>query len=452
MKRGDFLDTFRGQLSLRRHRFFRKIFLTYSDNFFSKKISTKKRLAKQKKFIEETFAQLKNFKRKNFKKEIACKLTFNCCGQNPPQAYNLTKNYLDLLSKKWVKENFNCFSRADLDRLPYLDDSQISYLFIEIQPWTISGNFNIEIMNFSDFLTDIAFAYEIKWGKYQKGISNGFEDKNNCLYEGSCHEYKSLLKNKEKIISEKGKKYFDNWLRFNKKECQNYLLRKNRIIDVNYMYGLLGYKKRHTSQYQKCNQSYKNGDKLNNLSKMLAEMNNTLDRLFEHASGHFTNRIPCHPLIIKIPKTGDLESVKAALRGKLQQFKREHELFSKLDIPVGLQIIYKPYLETKKDLDNLASIILPIFQDEFKPIYSEMIDTEKEIFDGNIADMIQDSKDAIPKTYHHSVPFYEIIRLPAASIEEAFLVFNFFSCRYYRNISLWREIEDIIDEGKERRE
>ena len=120
MKRGEYLDTAEGQVSLRRKRQLKRLqFMLDDQEPRSKKaISQREKVAFQKAIL----AKMTEQNRRHFRASIAIEFDFFPTQNDPPALHTMPKNYLDLLERPVVG------MQSRRKHIVFDNDRQVSYL------------------------------------------------------------------------------------------------------------------------------------------------------------------------------------------------------------------------------------------------------------------------------------------------------------------------------------
>lgn len=302
----------------------RQIILSFDGKIQSKKKTSQKKRSIIKKDLNQHFIDIR---RKAFTSEIYLKISYYYNDSNPPKAVNATKNMLDLMhvnvNQQNVRENIGVIRT----RLPYYDDSQVSFLSVRQYIETNSACAYVFIENFNNVL-----------------------------------QYANILRRLEEI------KTLDK-------------IDQDDDIDfmeqINYPIGSLGYK---IEMYQRQQSILKT----NQVQPFY------LDLLYKHNKykGKDTCFVDIlltilkYPIrvVVTIPKNkNEIIEQKKLVKKKLSEFKKQYPFFKALYGPIALSVFYRPKKEFDvKDIDNyLREIVSPCFEAEFKPP-SRMFDPTKE--------------------------------------------------------------------------
>ena len=163
------------------------------------------------------------------------------------------------------------------------------------------------------------------------------------------------------------------------------------------------------------------------------------------------NSLPIRVMLPGIPiREGETDAFKKKVRKSLMLFLSSHKILTPLRVPVILQAIYKPPEVPEnfyKDLDNIMRLILPIFNDIFKPPPSHLsVFNSAEIEDEYIKRRIE----ALPKSMPYSVVGYEIMGIPRRRNDDPS---GYITMGITANVntygSLWNKVDEIIRKWSE---
>jgi len=127
--------------------------------------------------------QMKLFKKTTLSQDIAVQIITYTTDKRSPEIDKWIKNIIDILHKTEYLEN-----SADKIFLPFNDDKQIKYLFVQYIYVGKSSSTHIDILPFSGFISDLHKAEEIN------------DNKRNYSFEHESN-YSDLIANKSRYLS-----------------------------------------------------------------------------------------------------------------------------------------------------------------------------------------------------------------------------------------------------------
>lgn len=438
MTKSEFLESPRGQHSRyvwRKWRSGRLLRLGLDHEPKSKKMPMKERVI----FQRDVASQLKQMKRAAFRGLIAAKFIISPTSKSPPHPQSIMKNLLDLLHKQYPG------SGVSKSELPFYDDSQIKYLSVVYSLRHSSPKIEATFAPMDFFLKDLSFANQILCNDFGD-FSDDYKKVLNEIGESRDYDYSRYqeeeqfdeeleelraLRNREGIYSEIDEDYYQSMSRFYAFRVQDYLLKGFRlsIRDIFYFYRAAGFAKpfsRHS----------------------FSDVDKRLQELAQHMCD-FTKRLPVRINLPQIPsQDGETPTFEAEVKRIMGAFSKRYSILQELQIPIGLEVIYKPpytSADFSKDLDNIMrEYILPPFNEYFKPPveYLANLDITKvkeEWMKGRI--------NAIPKSVRFSISRYDIMEVPRLPNDttDGYLCIGFSGHMFPEYSSIWDRIDTIID-------
>ncbi len=147
MRRGEFIETVEGQLSLRWKRKLRRFLVLMKQEPRSKgAITAEERLAFQRKLLKF----LSSRKRRPYRGPIVADLHFSTTAPNPPELHTLAKTYLDLM--QGAEPGLGTGKR----RLVCLDDRQVEVLSVSAHHAEGVPRIDIDVQPLADLRADLA--------------------------------------------------------------------------------------------------------------------------------------------------------------------------------------------------------------------------------------------------------------------------------------------------------
>ena len=375
-----------------KHKFYqinrREIILSFDKKIKSKENTSQNKRNIIKKDINQHFIDIR---RKAFTSKIYLRIVYYYNDSNPPTVVNATKNMLDLMHVNVNQQNSRENIGVIRTRLPYYDDSQVSFLSVRQYIETDSACSYVHIDNFNNVL-----------------------------------QYANILSRLEKTNS------IDN---------------NDQDDDIDFMeqindpVGSLGYK---IEMYQRQQSILKT----NQVKPFYLELLYNHNKYKKKGNGFVDILLPIlkYPIrvVVTIPKNkNEIVEQKKLVKKKLSQFKKQNPFFKFLYGPITLSVFYRPKKEVgAKDIDNyIREIISPCFESEFKPP-SRMFDpTKEELTAIKAADY--------RSNLNGHIMGYDILKLPNDdkhnANEEICIIGFHMECHSDVIGSLKEEIEEIID-------
>lgn len=174
MKRRDYLNTFEGQVRLRRKRQMNRLQFVFN----GQEPKSKNAISEEEKeaFQNTILTKMKEQQRRYFKASVALQFDFFPHKNNPPALHTMPKNYLDLLAKPVAGVT------STRKRLVFEDDRQVRYLAVKyhIQSNATEPSIWLKAAPFRDFVSDIALLKKIKDNEL-RSCSDGFFNRKSSL-------------------------------------------------------------------------------------------------------------------------------------------------------------------------------------------------------------------------------------------------------------------------------
>ena len=366
----------------------RQIIFSIDGKIKSKKNMSQKKRNIIKRDINHRFIDLK---RKAFTSNIYLRIDYYYNDSNPPTVVNATKNMLDLMHVNVNQENQNENMGVMRTRLPYYDDSQVSFLsvrqYIETdsaRSFVLIENYN-SVLQYANILSRLKSTNHIDGNRQDEAVD--FSEQIN--YPANSLGYKIEMYRRQK-----------------------------HILQTNQLQPLYLEILHNQNKYQR---------KGNFFSKLLLPI----------------LKYPIR-VSITIPQSkNDIAEQKELLKEKLAQFKKDYSLFHSLYGPIILSVFYKPKKNVDvKDIDNfIREIVAPCFEAEFKPPSRIFAPTKEEL------DKIKDV--GYCNNLNGHIMGYDILKLPnhdKHNEDEGVCIIGFHMESDLDVIgSLKNEIEEIID-------
>jgi len=333
------------------------------------KAQTKNKTEIQKEIIE----QMKIFKKSTLNKDIAVQIITYTTDKQSPGIDKWIKNIIDILHKTEYLQNSD-----DKKFLPFIDDKQIKYLFVQYIYAGDTSSTHIDILPFSGFISDIHKTEEIE----QDNRDDSYEHESN---------YQELIENKNRYISLLSEEAYNSMLKINLETEQRQF---GNLISINSHFIRTCFPKK--SEFNKDFKSI---------------YINWVDILL---------KTPIKLKLPGLPKHGseDIEiarKYKEQLRTELISYIEKYSIMKDLQGPIILSVVYRPAKKNiEKDIDNiLLEYIMPIANDILNPPASLYRITE-------FNDFISGKKKSTPlaKDKNGISIGYEIIRVPQFNSNE----------------------------------
>jgi len=427
MTTSEYLETPKGQYN----RYYWGKVHGYSYYIFDREPPGKAAKKPQKaKFQQEILEKMKEQNRRSYRSKIAAEIWLEPSSETPPHIHTAMKKLLDIFSTP-KKE-----SGIKRKGLIYQDDKQISYLSVRYHAGSEEKGIHAKFAPFRDFIANFKLAYDILSGDYDDYIDlSEFKREikelniysNDHYFSDPIEELRQYEDEKENYLKHLSKQAYNSMHLLKKMEAQEYLLDMSKL-SINNLYKIFN-----TSKL------FQKNPRIREISKIPAE---------------WVTKSPIRLELPELPtKDGQKKQYREKIRKSMRNSLNHYELLEPLYIPVIIEVIYKPPIDSAgfyKDLDNiLGDFIIPIFHDEFRPppIQGAIFNSTEYEEDAN--PMSYERKD-VPKSVPYSVAGYEIVEIPRDSIdkEDGFLVVGI-SPGSYASHSLWHKIDTVIEKWGE---
>jgi hypothetical protein len=333
-----------------------------------------------------------------YRGNVFLQMDFYSSAKDPPAIYRLPKNYLDLLGKP--RDD----SGIDRTRLLYRDDRQVKALIVRYHLGDRSSNPGVWVSAepFRDFLADVDlvkrvslddFENERDWWRglsadeFRDGPSHRSED---CDREG-FRQLADFERDRECVLRHLGNDAYESLREMLRMSAhQEILQQRDRLICP----GVL-----HAFQNTPRNNGKPHGAFLNQLTFQMRNM--TLGSPFTLELHHAPHR------------KGDGDAFKVALRTALNGFKKSYHFLFPLASTLNVTILMIPPKDGGKDLDNLATLILPALHEIWAPpsSFAHAYNTDR-IMDKSIREYWENARNQLPKALKHSIIEYRAFELP----------------------------------------
>lgn len=284
--------------------------------------------------------QMKSFEKVTLSQDIAVQIITYTTDKRSPGIDKWIKNIIDILHKTEYLEN-----TADKIFLPFSDDKQIKYLYVQYFYAGKSSRTHIDILPFSGFISDLHKAEEI--------IGN----KRDYSYEHESN-YSDLITNKSRYLS------------FFSEEAYNSMLKTSLETEQRKFGNLISIR---SHFIRTC------FPKRNKLSKSLKSIYQDWAEMLL--------KTPIKLKLPGLPKNGNedkeiVKKYKEQIRIELTNYINKYSIMKNLQGPIILSVIYRPAKKKiEKDIDNiLLEYIMPVANDILNPPASLYRITEYEDF------------------------------------------------------------------------
>lgn len=425
----DYLQTPKGQLG--RHSW-RRVHGLQRFRFASEPKS-KNGMSRQEKldFQRHIYAHMRKYHRRAYRGRVCAQFSMDPTENNPPHIHTATKNLVDLFGRP--------LDGSGLERkgLIYGDDRQIAYLAATYNLGNTEPCIRVGFYPFRYFVADLELASNILAGTYDddrlpwdRRLSESTNDDLDDLELDS--DFEEWTKNREATVRLVGANVYNAMVQYYMFRHQERFLRLSglRIKDINILYRSVGLTQEKV--------------RFEHLSQWAQSMSKSLGRWVIDS-----------PLKIRLPQLpmseGETNEFKSAIRNELRAFKVKHPLLQRLQWPVGLELLYKPPVSSRgfqKDLDNIARLIVPVFNEEFRPppSFFSSINDIPDLLDGRKREQLR----ALPKSVRYSVVRYEVFEVPRSAFDdqEGFLCLGVTGGNHcYR--TMWDRVEGVIHDWRE---
>lgn len=348
MKRGDYLNTIKGQISLRWRRQCNELRF-HLDGHEPK---SKNGISQEEKsdFQCSILEKLKTSNRRHYRKAVALEFDFFPAENDPPAIHNLPKNYLDLLSKPVDG------ARTKRQYILFRDDRQVSYLAVRYHIATEKKNTGIWIRTapYRDFLAELKLLNMIHLDAFQPLSDTSWlereslswdelnkEDNNDVFFDTPMDRLLEHEREKSFWISRFGEEVYESWRQMYLMDLQQHMLKTLALTP----------------------------DRLVHLMTPL--FSDTSVDLRTDIQAELRKLLISSPLTIDLRhsdlKEGESSEYKQFVRQAIASFRQRYKRLFPLRAQVGVTVLFQPPAVGNIDLDNLARRIVPFVNDELKP-------------------------------------------------------------------------------------
>lgn len=344
--------------------------------------------------------QMKLFQKTTLVKDIAVQIITYTTDKRSPGIDKWVKNIIDILHKTDYLENVE-----DKIFLPFADDKQIKYLFVQYIYAGKSSSTHIDILPFSGFISDLHKANEV-------------ESNNKDYFYEHENNYSDLIVNKDKYMSFLSEEAYNSMLITSLETEQRQF---GNLISINSHFIRTCFPKR------------------GKFTKYLKSIN--------HDWAEALLKTPIKLKLPGLPSNGSedkeiAKKYKEQIRIELENYISKYSIMKNLQAPIILSIIYRPAKKKiEKDIDNiLLEYIMPVANDILNPPASLYRITEYKDFSSNETLSAPLSKDKNGISIG-----YEILRVPQFTDNENGEIFLTFKLSSYEE-SILDNAQKIIDE------
>ncbi len=441
LEKGEYLESPKGQYNRYSwRRWYRRLYLDFSIEPQSKNaMSLADKIKLQREIVSQMeLSQITHSRRRAFQGPIAVSFSLSSTSKTPPHIHTAMKNLLDLFGKPLPE------SGIKRKGLAYYDDKQIKYLSVGYNVTEGEPKIRATIAPLEHFLTDIAFADRIlndEWdleidsrsdyNKFLREIGESdeddyFEDEFDNAYE----HFRAVSDKKGAWATVEDERDYKMLLRHAQVDVQKYYLKnyKIRLEEIYHLYRATGLAKSYVSY----------GD--SSFNETMRQHSVAMCKIFEK----FSMRINL-PGIPK--KAGETKAFKEQVREMMQHFAEKRLALAPLQIPIGLEVIFKPPKASEgfsKDLDNIMRLVLPIFHEIFEPPVTPLANVNEDDIN---SPLLEEIIKGIPKSVRRSVARYDIMEVPRheGDDDDGCLNLGIFGDIAPSVYSIWNRMDDVID-------
>ena len=426
MKRGDYLKTVEGQISLKHRRQRNKLYFIL-DGYEprSKNAITE---AKKIEFQSAILADMARHGRRHFTAPVALEFEFRPTEDDPPAIHTMPKNYLDLLQKR-VKG-----LKTKRERLVLKDDRDVYYLAVQynIGPERSQPHIWKKAAPYRDFVAEMALIEKVQHNNL-KHVDNGPFSRRASVSWDELAEDDDLISSRndayERLKEHESRKQF--WVsHFG--EASYKAIREMHIRDL---------------QDEILKILTLTTDKLISL---LSPLFSRRASIFDKLNAAVRDMLISEPFTINLNhsnlRPGESSRYRAFVKETMAVFKEDHGVLFPLKTQAGITILFQPPECGSIDLDNLARRIVPFVNEELKPP-SNLIMTfnAEQLPDPELRKWYQERQMAMKRMPKHSITHYQVIQLPRLSgdSEHGFVRLILESGEGFE--TLWRKIDTLAD-------
>lgn len=337
---------------------------------------------------QEIIKQMKVLRKNTLSSDLAVQIITYTTDKRSPGIDKWAKNIIDILHKPEYLINSD-----EQIFLPFIDDKQIKYLYVQYIYAGDSSNTHITILPFTGFISDLHLVNEID----NKNKQMTFEPESN---------YHELLVDRDKYLSFLSEKAYNSLLKMNLETEQRQF---GKIVSLNPHFIRTCFPKK-----------------------------NSFNKYFKNTNQEWAEVLLKTPIKLKLPglpKNGSedkeiSQNYKEKIRLELKKYIEKYTIMKDLQGPIIVSVIYRPAKnKIEKDIDNiLLEYVMPIVNDVLNPPASLHGITE-------YSDFISGDKRSAPlaKDKKGTSIGYEIIRVPQFSENEEGVIYLGFRLDAYED-------------------
>jgi len=433
MKRGDYLETRKGQLSLLRKRRLGRFHFHIAQQPQSK--HPKSTDARQ--FQEKVLKTLQKTKRGSYRTDLILQIDFRPTDRNPPAIHTLAKNYLDLLKAPLEQTGIR------RKHLLYIDDKFVKGLIVcyRLDPVPDRPSIVIKADTMTRLRSDLELVKRIESQDFQEddrgwGFSRSlWQDRRDLRLFGhreeeradsTLEDLKELIRDKDLIVRHVGEEAYEAQFWFYRTEAQKAYLRMTDNFARRNLLSLLGRDRRMSQDagYAKV------------IASIDREQRNWL------MSDWFSIGIQHAPI-----RSGQKDTFREQARRAISAFKDKSPLLFPLSTLLSVTIFLVPPRGRIQDLDNLARLVIPHVHEILQPP-SALVHTIKinRIRDPKLKKWYQEQKAALPKVPLHSITEYRVFEIPRFDGDPEEGMVRIALGDGTEAGKFWQDIDDLIDE------
>lgn len=431
MKRGDYLNTIEGQISMRRRRRLNELHLHLDGHEPKSKtgISQTEKVDFQSFILEK----LEKFKRRCFRGRVAIEFDFFPTENDPPAVHNMPKNYLDLLSKPVDGVS------TKRQHLLFRDDRQVSYLAVRYHIDTDKANSGIWIRAapYRDFLAELMLLDKISRDALQPSLGTRWtrrvslswdelteEDNNDVYRDDPIDKLLEHERGKSFWVSRFGEDAYESWRQMYLIDVQQHMLKTLALTPAR-------------------------------LAHLMAPLfSDTPVDLISGILAASRRILISSPLAIDLRhsdlREGESSDYKQFVKQAIASFRQRHKRLFPLRVQVGVTVLFQPPAVGSIDLDNLARRIVPFVNDELKPPSCFVLSIDAaSMGPSDRRQWYEDKLASVKRMPKYSITHYQVVQLPRLQGDDTRGFVRLILEPGVPFGGLWRRTEEIVDRWEE---
>lgn len=384
-------------------------------------------------FQHTILADLEGFRKRYFRAPVAVDFDFFPTENDPPAAYTMAKNYLDLLQHP-IQE-----LKTRRKRLLIEDDRQVRYLAVKyhIHQDRSEPNIWLKVAPYSNLVEDLSLLHKVQSGEIQENSGGRLpfhrdsvswneltkEEVSNTANDSALDNLREHERDKELWVAKFGHDIYEASRQMLLADVQNDLIESLALSP-------------------------------SDLLHLLAPSFLDLPLPSEDIYAVSRDNLLSPPLAIDLHHS-DLEEGQSAVFKELVKqaitgFRKRLPLLFPLQVQVGVTILFQPPRDGGIDLDNLARRIIHFVNQELQPPSNLLLNFDlSKIGDNKMKSWFVEKRQHLKRMPKYSVRHYQVVQLSRLTndLEHGFVRLKLEPGRHFS--TLWTKIEGLADKWQE---